>query len=156
MSFHRTSFALASAALALTCSVLPAEAQTRVKRGFNLFSEEQDIEIGQQSAAEAERQLPILTDRAVEDYVARIGGKLAAQAPGHDFPYRFRVVNQSDLNAFALPGGPIYLNRGVLEAARNEGEIAGVLAHEIAHVSLRHGTHNVSQAYLAQTGLGLL
>jgi Zn-dependent protease with chaperone function len=156
MSSHRTSVVLASFALLLASGVVPADAQTRVKRGFNLFSEQQDVEIGQQSAAEAEKQLLMLTDRTVEDYVSRIGAKLADQAPGHEFPYRFRVVNSTDLNAFALPGGPVYLNRGVLEAARNEGEIAGVLAHEIAHVSLRHGTHNVSQAYLAQTGLGLL
>src|SRR5207244_5658631 len=62
----------------------------------------------------------------------------------------------SDINAFALPGGYVYLNRGVLEQARNEGEVAGVLAHEISHVALRHGTHQASKAYLAQAGIGIL
>lgn len=134
----------------------PARAQTRVKPGFNLFSPEQDVEIGKRSADEAEKKLPILDDSTVMRFVADMGRSLADQAPGHKFPYEFKVVNATDLNAFALPGGMIYLNRGVLEAARNDGEVAGVLAHEIAHVALRHGTHNASRAYLTQAGLGIL
>ncbi|HVT45161.1 MAG TPA: M48 family metallopeptidase [Thermoanaerobaculia bacterium] len=144
--------------LAMTAimSVAVANAQTNIKSGFNLFSAEQDVEIGRQSAAEAERQLPILTDREVEAYVNGIGQRLAAQAGGPRFNYQFRVVNASDINAFALPGGYIYLNRGILDSARNEGEVAGVLAHEIAHVALRHGTHQASKAYGAQAGLSIL
>ncbi|MHB9001414.1 MAG: M48 family metallopeptidase [Thermoanaerobaculia bacterium] len=137
-------------------SVAVANAQTKIKPGFNLFSAEQDAEIGRQSAAEAERQLPILNDREVEAYVSAIGQKLAAQAGGPRFNYQFRVVNASDINAFALPGGYIYIQRGVIDAARNEGELAGVLAHEIAHVALRHGTHQASKAYAAQAGLSIL
>jgi len=133
-----------------------ASAQTNIKSGFNLFSPEQDVQVGQESAAAAEQQLPILRDASVDAYVNRIGAKLAANAGGPGFPYRFRVVNASDINAFALPGGPVYVNRGVLEQARNEGEVAGVIAHEIAHVALRHGTHQASKAYLAQTGIGIL
>ena len=143
-------------ALALTLVAGVAEAQTKINPGWNMFSPQQDVEIGAQSAAEAERQLPILNDRQVENYVNSIGQKLARNAGGPQFQYRFRVVNASDINAFALPGGYIYLNRGIIENARNEGEIAGVLAHEIAHSALRHGTHQASKAYAAQAGLQIL
>lgn len=131
-------------------------AQTRVKPGFNIFSPQQDVEIGQQSAREAERQLPLLGDARANDYITRLGQKLAEQAPGERYPYTFKIINAADINAFALPGGPIYINRGTIEAARTEGELAGVVAHEIAHVALRHGTNQASKAYLAQAGLGIL
>ena len=131
-------------------------AQTQIRPGFNLFSVEQDQEIGRESAREAERQLPILQDRSIETYVNAVGGRLAAVAPGARYPYQFKVVNASDINAFALPGGFLYVNRGLIEAAQSEGQLAGVMAHEIAHVALRHGTNQASKAYLAQTGLGLL
>ncbi|MGZ8869086.1 MAG: M48 family metalloprotease [Thermoanaerobaculia bacterium] len=147
-------FAALMMALVLTVGV--AEAQTQVKPGFNLFSPEQDVEIGRQSVAEVQRQMPVLSDREVEAYINRIGQKLSANASGPKFPYEFRVVNASDINAFALPGGPIYLNRGIIDNARNEGEVAGVLAHEIAHVALRHGTHQASKAYAAQAGMQIL
>ena len=133
-----------------------AGAQTQVKPGFNLFSVQQDIEIGKQSAVEAERQLPLLRDSSVEDYVDDLVERLGSAAPGHKFPYQGKVVNASDINAFALPGGYLYLNRGLIEAARTEGELAGVMAHEIAHIALRHGTHNASKAYATQAGIGVL
>jgi Zn-dependent protease with chaperone function len=145
-----------AALFALSMSVAVADAQTNIKSGFNLFSAEQDVEIGRQSAVEVERQMPLMTDRQVEDYVNRIGARLARNAGGPAFPYTFKVVNASDINAFALPGGPIYINRGIIDNARNEGEVAGVMAHEIAHVALRHGTHQASKAYGAQAGLQIL
>lgn len=131
-------------------------AGTKIDPGFNLLTPEQDVAIGRQSAAQVDEQLPLIGDEEIEGYVTSIGQRLAAVAPEAPFDYRFRVVDSSDLNAFALPGGWIYLNRGVLEAATSEGEIAGVLAHEIAHVAYRHGTHNVSKAFLTQAGIGLL
>jgi len=137
-------------------SVMPVMAQTRIRPGFNLFSVQQDQEIGRQSAAEVEQQLPILRDSATEQYVTTIGKRLAAVAPGADYPYQFKVVNVSDINAFALPGGYMYVNRGLIEAAQSEGMLAGVMAHEMAHVALRHGTTQASKAYLGQTGLGIL
>ena len=140
--------------LSLTAGI--AEAQTKVNSGWNMFSPQQDVEIGAQSAAQAEQQLPMVRDREVENYINRIGQTLAANAGGPQFQYRFRVVNASDINAFALPGGYIYINRGIIENARNEGEIAGVVAHEIAHSALRHGTHQASKAYAAQAGLQIL
>jgi Zn-dependent protease with chaperone function len=133
-----------------------AGAQTEVKPGFNLFSVQQDIEIGQQSAQQAERQLPILNDRHANGYLDDIVERLGAVAPGHRFPYQAKWVNATEINAFALPGGYLYVNRGLLDAARTEGEFAGVVAHEMAHIALRHGTHNASKAYATQAGLGVL
>jgi hypothetical protein len=162
MTIQRIRTGLA-AALLLSLSALasaPAPAPTKIKPGFNLFSVEQDIEIGRQSAAEVDRQLPILQDPAVESHVNAIGTRLAGFipgfVPGKRFPYQFKVVNASDINAFALPGGFLYLNRGLIEAAKSEGQLAGVMAHEMAHVALRHGTNQASEAYLAQTSIGLL
>ena len=151
-SFRRA----AVAAVVFTVASGASIAQTQVKSGFNVFSVEQDVEIGRQSAAEAERQLPLLRDSSVESYVERVGRRLADAASGPKFPYTFKVVNASDINAFALPGGPTYVTRGLLDAVRNEGELAGVMAHEISHVALRHGTNQASKAYLAQAGLGIL
>jgi Zn-dependent protease with chaperone function len=153
---HRRINIISALAIAILVSASVATAQTNIKPGFNLFSPQDDVQIGAQSAAEAEQQLPIVRDQAVESYVNRIGQRLAANAGGPGFHYQFKVVNQSDINAFALPGGFVYVNRGVLDSARNEGEVAGVLAHEISHVALRHGTHQASKAYLAQAGISIL
>src|SRR5215468_4325355 len=131
-------------------------AQTQVKPGFNLFSPQQDIEIGKQSALEAEKQLQLIRDGRALEYLNRLGQRLAEQAPGERYPYTFKLVNAAEINAFALPGGQIYVNRATIEAAQSEAELAGVIAHEISHVALRHGTHQASKAYLAQAGLGIL
>lgn len=133
-----------------------AQPAPHFKPGFNLFSVEQDIELGRQSAAEVERQVPLLGDQKVVGYVQQLGAKLAERATGHKFPYRFNVIAAREINAFALPGGFIYVNAGAIAAARNEGELAGVLAHEINHVALRHGTNQASKAYLAKAGLNIL
>jgi predicted Zn-dependent protease len=155
---QRTRFARPAIALVtvLMLSAGIADAQTKIKAGFNLFSPQDDVNVGQQSAVQAEQQLPILNDAQTNAYLDRIGQRLAANAGGPQFQYRFRVVNASDINAFALPGGFIYVNRGVIDTASNEGELAGVVAHEISHVALRHGTHQASKAYLAQAGISIL
>jgi Zn-dependent protease with chaperone function len=132
-------------------------AQTRQPEpGFNLFTVQQDIELGRQSAIEAERQLRLLNDRNTDAYLNRIIQRLAAGAPGAKYPYHIKAVNAPEINAFALPGGPMYVNRGLVQSARNEAELAGVLAHEMAHVAMRHGTHQASKVYLTQSGLGIL
>ena len=128
----------------------------RFNTGFNLFSPEQDIELGRLSAEEVTQQLPLLRDEHTARYVQRLGERLAAKAPGYHFTYRFFVVASPEVNAFALPGGYVFVNAGAIEAARDEGELAGVLAHEIAHVALRHGTNQASKAYVARTGLSVL
>jgi len=147
---------LLAGALALAAP-LSASAQTkRATPGFNLFTVEQDVEIGRQSAAEAEKQLRLLNQPNVNRYLGSIISRLAAQAPDPRYPYTIKAVNDASINAFALPGGPMYVNRGLFDAARNEAELAGVLAHEMSHVVLRHGTHQASKAYLSQSGLGIL
>src|SRR6186997_494602 len=98
-------------------SLAGAAAPTQVKPGFNLFSVEQDVEIGRQSAAQAERQLRVVHDRSVDGYLNEIVGRLAPGATGTRFPYHAQVVNAAEINAFALPGGPLYVNRGLIQAA---------------------------------------
>jgi hypothetical protein len=142
--------------LGLCFSAGAARAQEDPQPGFNLFSVEQDIEIGRQSAAQAERELPVLRDASLERYLNALARDLAAEAPGARYPYRVRAVDSTEINAFAFPGGFLYVNRGLVQATRNESELAGVLSHEIAHVALRHGTHQASKAYAAQAGLGIL
>jgi hypothetical protein len=98
----------------------------------------------------------MLNDRSVDAYLNALVDRLARNAPGAEYPYQIKAVNAGEVNAFALPGGYMYVYRGLVEAAATEGELAGVLAHEMAHVALRHGTNQASKAYLAQAGLGLL
>jgi len=131
-------------------------ASTRVSEGFNLFSPEQDVELGEASAAEVARQSVVVEDERVTEYVQRLGDKIAARAPGYKFRYKFVVVDSRETNAFALPGGYVFVNSGAIEAARNEGELAGVLSHEISHVVLRHGTNQASKAYVAKTAMQFL
>src|SRR5205085_12636925 len=128
----------------------------QVEAGFNLFTPEQDVELGDESAGEITRQVVLLRDERANACVQRLGGKIAAGPPGYRFPYRFVVVASPEVNAFALPGGYVFVNAGAIEAAHSEGELAGILAHEIAHVALRHGTNQASKAYVAKTSLNIL
>ena len=127
-------------------SVMPLSvlAQTQLKLHSNKFSVQDDIRLGREAAQQAESQFPLLRDAEVQNYVENVGERLVSSIPSEfrhpGFDYFFKVVNARDINAFALPGGPMYVNRGMIEAARTEGEMAGVMAHEISHVALRHGT----------------
>jgi Zn-dependent protease with chaperone function len=142
----------------LTLLPPPAWAQrTQLKPGWNVFSPEQDVQIGRQVAADAERQLPVVRDPRIDGYLNRLGRRLAAKAQGVQFStYEFRLVNDRSINAFALPGGQIFVHRGVVEAADNEAQLAGVIGHEIGHVSLRHGTNQATKASFTQGLLGIL
>ncbi len=130
----------------LAISVMPfsALAQTQIKYHTNKFSVQDDVKLGRQAAQEAEQQFPLLRDEEVGSYVEDVGRRLVSAIPSQfqhpEFQYYFKVVNARDINAFALPGGPMYVNRGMIEAAHTEGEMAGVMAHELSHVALRHGT----------------
>lgn len=115
---------------------------------YNFFSPQQDVQVGQQAEAQQLKKLPMLNDAATQHYATQLGTKLAAHMPGTRFPYRFHIVNAPEINAFALPGGPIFVNRGAICAATNEAQLAGVLAHEESHVALRHSTHLASQQAL--------
>jgi beta-barrel assembly-enhancing protease len=131
--------------------------RTKLKPGFNNYSPADDIKLGQQVAQQAEQGLNLVTNRDVTTYVATLGQKLVAKAPNENkFPFTFKVVDDRQINAFALPGGPIYVNRGAIEAADNEAQIAGVMGHEIAHVILRHGTNQASKGDLFGIGTGIL
>ena len=122
----------------------------QIKYHSNKYKVEDDVKLGRQAAAEVEQQLPLLQDNEVRNYVERVGRRLAGAIPSEfqhpQFEYSFKLVNARDINAFALPGGPMYVNRGMIESARNEGQMAGVMAHEISHVALRHGTAQASKA----------
>jgi hypothetical protein len=125
--------------------------RTKLKPGWNLFSPQQDIEIGQEVSKQAEQQLVLLKDKKVDDYLDRLGRRLASKAPGERFPYQFKGVNDASINAFALPGGFLYINRGTIEAADNEAQLAGVIGHEIGHAALRHGTNQMTKATALQS-----
>ncbi|HXG53852.1 MAG TPA: M48 family metallopeptidase [Vicinamibacterales bacterium] len=130
--------------------------QTKVTAPKNKYTPAQDVQLGREAAAEVSKQLPLLNDGNVENYVERLGASLAENIPAefrhNEFRYTFDVINLREINAFALPGGPMYAHRGMLEKAGSEGEIAGVLAHEISHVALRHGTAQASKAQKYQMG----
>ena len=125
-------------------------AQTRISYHSNKYKPTDDVKVGRQAAAEVEQQMPILNDSDATSYVSRVGQRLVNAIPAEfqhpEFQYYFKIVNARDINAFALPGGPMYVNRGMIEAAHNEGEMAGVMAHELSHVALRHGTAQASKA----------
>jgi hypothetical protein len=140
---------------------LAALGQTRIAMSKNKYSVAQDVQVGQQAAQQVHQQMPILRDSSVTGYVNRVGQSLVAAIPPEfqqpAFRYTFEVVDARDINAFALPGGPMFLNRGMIEAARTEGEMAGVMAHEITHVALRHATAQQTKATSAKStiiGLG--
>ena len=144
---------VSAATIAMTLSTA---AQTRIERHSNSYTPEQDVELGRQAAAEVRRQMPMLNDNRTDDYVERIGERLVDHIPAEfeepAFRYSFDVVNMREINAFALPGGPMFLNRGMIEAAATEGEVAGVMAHELSHVILRHGTAQATKGQKFQIG----
>jgi hypothetical protein len=133
------------------------EARVEPTHGFDMFSAQEEVQAGQQAAAQVSRKLPLLPDSdPITRYVQHLGAQLASHAPGEKWPYSFHVVNQKEINAFALPGGPVYVNLGTIRAADNEAELAGVMAHEISHVVQRHGTRQASKQMMAQLPLGFL
>jgi Zn-dependent protease with chaperone function len=155
---YRRTYRLTAWLIAVALFVMPLQAlaQTKISYHSNKFKIQDDVKLGRQAAAEVERQLPILRDEEATRYVESVGQRLVDAIPPQfqhpEFHYYFKIVNARDINAFALPGGPMYVNRGMIEAARNEGEMAGVMAHELAHVALRHGTAQATKARKYQYG----
>ena len=134
-----------------------AEARYQPTSGRNAFTEEQEIQLGRQAEADTFKKMPILPDSdPLARYVSRLGMTLASHAPGYRWPYRFHVVNQKDINAFALPGGAVFVNVGTIQAAQNEAQLAGVLAHEISHVVERHATRAYTKEQPYAIGAGIL
>ncbi|MCP5118907.1 MAG: M48 family metalloprotease, partial [bacterium] len=133
--------------------VTAAEAQRIPKPGgFNIFSKKQDVQLGKEAAAEIEKKVNLLDNKELHAYVEGIGRKLMQAPESGDYPYTFKVVHDDAINAFALPGGPTYVNTGLIAAAENEAQLAGVMSHEISHVALRHGTKQVSKANILSIG----
>jgi hypothetical protein len=122
-----------------------------------MFTIDQEIQAGQQAAAQTNKQYPVLAESSpITQYVQQLGHKLVQFAPGEHWPFQFHVINEKDINAFALPGGPIYVNLGTIQATDNEAQLAGVMAHEMSHVIQRHATRAATKQYKAQLGLGIL
>ncbi len=133
-----------------------ATAQTRIAPPANKYSLADDVKLGQEAAQQVRQELPMMTDSTVDDWVERVGRRLVGAIPSAyarpEFRYTFEEVNQKEINAFALPGGPMFLNRGMIEAAKSESEVAGVMAHELSHVILRHGTAQATKGEKFQIG----
>ncbi|HEY6231702.1 MAG TPA: M48 family metalloprotease [Pyrinomonadaceae bacterium] len=149
---YRFGLKLLALQIAFAICLVPAAtfAQTKISYHSNKYKPSDDVKLGREAAAQAEQQFPLLRDSRIDSYVENVGQRLVTAIPPEfqhpEFRYYFKVVNASDINAFALPGGPMYVNRGMIQAARTEGEMAGVMAHELSHVALRHGTAQATKA----------
>jgi hypothetical protein len=157
LPIHRTPIARAATTLAaLLSSVTLVVAQTPITAPPNKYKPAEDVRMGLDAARQVEQQLPLMRDNQVEGYIANLGARLVESIPPEfqhpEFRYSFKVVNVRDINAFALPGGPMYVNRGMIEAAKTEGEVVGVMAHEMSHVLLRHGTAQATKATPYEVG----
>jgi predicted Zn-dependent protease len=119
-------------------------------------STQQEVQMGQEEAAQVNAQLPMVQDAIINNYVNALGQRIARTTSRADLNWQFAVVNSDVVNAFALPGGFVYVNRGVLSRASNMSEVAGVLAHEIEHVVRRHSVKQMEQAQGANVGVGIL
>jgi beta-barrel assembly-enhancing protease len=117
-----------------------------IRPGFNLFSKQQDVELGQEAAAEVRQKVTVVQNQFLQDYVQRVGKRLTAQPEATRWPFTFTVILDPSINAFALPGGAMFINTGAIAAADNEAQLAGVMGHEMSHVILRHGTNQASKA----------
>jgi beta-barrel assembly-enhancing protease len=129
-----------------------AQGPTQIKPGFNLFSKQQDVQLGQEAAAQVRKQATVIHDPTLTTYVNAVGKRLASsrEAKASGFPFTFEVVADPSINAFALPGGPMFINTGLLRAVDNEAQLAGVMGHEMSHIILRHGTNQASKANLIE------
>lgn len=127
-----------------------------VQAGMFSLSEQDEIKIGRQAAAQVEQKVRILRDPKVQDYVSKLGMELARASARPNLPWRFRVIQDKRINAFALPGGFIYIHSKVLEIAGSEAGLASVIAHEIGHVEGRHHKAQIEKAMRYQLGLGVL
>jgi predicted Zn-dependent protease len=140
-----------SAALFVT-SALARRPGEPLRPGYNLFSRQQDVQLGQANAKKVLEQYQPVKNQFLQDYVRRVGNRLAeaTEARQSGFPFNFTVLNVGEINAFALPGGPMFIYTGLLKACDNEAQLAGVMGHEMSHVILRHGTHEATKANFVQ------
>jgi beta-barrel assembly-enhancing protease len=151
---------LAAIAIAIILLTVPNALadRTKLKPGINSFSPQQDIEMGRKLAAEVKQKMPMCNSPKIDAYLTKLGVRLVAQlnTNGVKYPWEFHCVNDKAINAFALPGGFVFVNRGAIEIADNEAQLAGVMAHELSHVALRHGTNQATKAQYMELGTGIL
>ncbi|MGE5091821.1 MAG: M48 family metalloprotease [Bacillota bacterium] len=140
-----------SAALAAGCATNPVTGKSQL----SLISESQEIQMGREAAQQTLQQIGEVKDPGLQAYVSRIGKELAARTERPQLPWEFHVVDDASVNAFALPGGFIFVTRGLMTYMNNEAELATVLGHEIGHVTNRHSVSQISKAQVAQLGLGI-
>jgi Zn-dependent protease with chaperone function len=146
--------------LAALCLLLVPGAfaqRTQLRPGWNMFSPQQDVELGKRAAGDAQKQLTLCNAPKVDAYLTQLGLRLASKlnTSGVQYPWEFHCVNDKAINAFALPGGYVFVNRGTIEAADNEAQLAAVMAHELSHVALRHGTNQATKAQATEGILGI-
>jgi Zn-dependent protease with chaperone function len=143
-------------AVSLGCSTAWAQ-RSQLKAPWNMYSPQTDIREGKKFAEQIEKQAPLCHDPKVDAYLTSLGKRLVAHlnTNGVEYPWEFHCVNDRSINAFALPGGYVFINRGAIEAADNEAQLAGVMAHELSHVALRHGTAQASKASFAEGAAGI-
>src|SRR6201997_516946 len=136
----------------LAVALVWAQGPTQFHPGFNLFTKAQDVQVGQENAALVRKQMPIIRDPFLNEYVTRVGKRLVSgrEAQESGFPFTFEVVADPSINAFALPGGPMFINTGLLRSVDNEAQLAGVMGHEMSHVILRHSTNQASKSRLVE------
>src|SRR6516165_7071276 len=142
-------------ALPLTIYAATPPKQAEVKVQKTSLSRDQEVQLGKESAIQVEREKEVVHNVEIEHWLNQIGQNLGKTPQANAYPYYFKLVNDDSINAFALPGGPMYVHTGLLKAADSEGEVAGVLAHEMSHVALRHGAAQMSkqQTYGALFGI---
>jgi predicted Zn-dependent protease len=136
---------------AVGCATNPATG----KHQLSLVPQSQEIAMGKEAAAEVSQSIGLYDNARLQEYVSGVGHRLAATSERPDLPWSFKVVDDSAVNAFALPGGPIFVTRGLLAHMENEAQLASVIGHEIGHVTAKHSVSQISKAQLAQLGLGL-
>jgi predicted Zn-dependent protease len=150
--FRRPRFvALLALALLAACALNPATG----KRQLSLIGEQQEIEMGEEADPTIRRAFGTYDDDELQDYVDQVGQRLAAVSERPDLDWSFQVLDDTTVNAFAVPGGFIYVTRGILAHLDSEAELAGVLGHEIGHVTARHSVNQLSKAQLFSLGLGV-
>jgi beta-barrel assembly-enhancing protease len=139
------------------CSPSVWAQRTQLKAPWNMYSPQTDVQLGKQNADVMENRLPLCNDPKVDAYLTTLGMRLVSKLPtrGVQYPWEFHCINDKSINAFALPGGYVFVNRGAIEVADNEAQLAAVMSHELSHVALRHGTAQASKAQLAQGAAGI-
>jgi len=153
----RCSTKSAAVVLLLVSTAADARGPTQIKQGFNLFTKQQDIQLGQEAAAQIRENVTIVNNPVLTAYVNSVGKRLMAtpEARNCGFSFTFQIVADPAINAYALPGGPMFINTGLLRTVASEAQFAGAMAHEMSHVILRHGTNQASKVDLIQLPIAL-